>query len=534
MNGLLPAEAPCSMRISKPAALSGTSLICLALAAVLIMPASQADARKKSNTGPPSPVNSGTDSAKMGSDAAPEDGKDGTNSGTNGPGTSGDSGANKAAETELDPSVPHVKPSEELDDFGRRAQQALKEENAVQKPHPLQERYPDYDVVVCEAGCGAGGKIVYKEKKGTRKTADVSELVTTAGSASAASTEEQGPMTLVCTAGCYDSKKVTRSVEMRGGSAQAQAPATRASATADAMSGKWMPGEGQAKRAGSESGSWMAKINGDHAAAAPSTAAAPTSTSAPATTVAKAELVAPAASPAPAAPVTKPVAAAALDARAPAKAENPAAPNAPAAPAKPVEATAAAAARAVTTPVSPTSQVANAASTVRTKEIAPPSAKVSEEPAKTAIAQKEAAPAKSEKASSDKTVMVGSDDPDMKAAIEKARSGIGEFWRKLEKPGEGEGDFALKVAITDKGQTEHFWVTNVERKGGKIAGVISNSPTLVKNVSQGQHYEFTEDRISDWLFKRNGKMVGNETMRPLLKHMPKEQAEAYQSLYEKP
>jgi uncharacterized protein YegJ (DUF2314 family) len=137
-------------------------------------------------------------------------------------------------------------------------------------------------------------------------------------------------------------------------------------------------------------------------------------------------------------------------------------------------------------------------------------------------------------AAREKTISVASDDAEMNAAIMTARNSLGAFWSTFEKPGTGEADFALKVAISDKGQTEHFWLTNIERKEGKIAGIISNTPTLVKSVTQGQRYEFSEDQISDWLYKRNGKMVGNETMRPLLKRMPKEQAEAYRSLYETP
>jgi uncharacterized protein YegJ (DUF2314 family) len=36
------------------------------------------------------------------------------------------------------------------------------------------------------------------------------------------------------------------------------------------------------------------------------------------------------------------------------------------------------------------------------------------------------------------------------------------------------------------------------------------------------------------MFMRNGKLVGNETMRPLLKRMPKEQADRYRAMYETP
>ena len=41
-----------------------------------------------------------------------------------------------------------------------------------------------------------------------------------------------------------------------------------------------------------------------------------------------------------------------------------------------------------------------------------------------------------------------------------------------------------------------------------------------------------DDDISGCLFLRNRKMVGNETMSPLLKRMPKAQAEDCRTMYE--
>jgi uncharacterized protein YegJ (DUF2314 family) len=124
----------------------------------------------------------------------------------------------------------------------------------------------------------------------------------------------------------------------------------------------------------------------------------------------------------------------------------------------------------------------------------------------------------------------------MDAAINKARSTLPEFFAKLEKPGAGESDFSLKVAIQDaaSGKDEHFWLTRIVRKDGQIIGVISNEPTVVKSVHLGQSYTIDPAKISDWMFKRNGKMVGNETMRPMLKRLPEQQAAGYRAMYETP
>jgi len=56
----------------------------------------------------------------------------------------------------------------------------------------------------------------------------------------------------------------------------------------------------------------------------------------------------------------------------------------------------------------------------------------------------------------------------------------------------------------------------------------------VKTVRAGQRYTFNEADIADWMFMRNGKIVGNWTKRQLLKRMPKAQADNYPRMLELP
>ncbi len=134
----------------------------------------------------------------------------------------------------------------------------------------------------------------------------------------------------------------------------------------------------------------------------------------------------------------------------------------------------------------------------------------------------------------DKTVPVADDDTEMNAAIQKARAGLTEFWKIFENPKEGETDFCLKMKITDGNGTEHFWVTSLKRRGGKIYGIIGNDPSVVRSVKFGQEVEVPEEMISDWLFLRNGKMVGNYTMRAVFKYMPRGEVERLKAKMEDP
>lgn len=119
---------------------------------------------------------------------------------------------------------------------------------------------------------------------------------------------------------------------------------------------------------------------------------------------------------------------------------------------------------------------------------------------------------------------VAGDDPEMTAAIAKARGTLPQFWQVFEKPEHGESRFSLKVKIKDKDETEVFWTSEIERRDGKISGRISNNPEIVKTVKMGERIEIPEADITDWLYFRDGKMFGNETIRPLLKKMPPDRA----------
>jgi uncharacterized protein YegJ (DUF2314 family) len=134
----------------------------------------------------------------------------------------------------------------------------------------------------------------------------------------------------------------------------------------------------------------------------------------------------------------------------------------------------------------------------------------------------------------DKAVKVEKDDPEMVAAIARARETLPQFWQAFEKHERGESKFALKVKITDKRGTEHFWATDIARQDDKIMGTIDNDPNIVRSVKQGDRIEISEADISDWLYMREGKMVGNETLKPLLKGMPAAEAEHLKSLMVEP
>ena len=134
----------------------------------------------------------------------------------------------------------------------------------------------------------------------------------------------------------------------------------------------------------------------------------------------------------------------------------------------------------------------------------------------------------------DKVIGVPSGDAEMAAAIAKARESLPDFWEAWAAPPQGTEGFSLKVRITDANGSEHFWTNTIERKDGHIFANIGNEPDTVQSVVAGQRIEIAEADISDWMYWHNGKIVGNETLRVLLKYMSKEDADYWRSLLETP
>jgi uncharacterized protein YegJ (DUF2314 family) len=129
----------------------------------------------------------------------------------------------------------------------------------------------------------------------------------------------------------------------------------------------------------------------------------------------------------------------------------------------------------------------------------------------------------------DKVISVEQNDAEMNAAIAKARETLPQFWQAFDKRDRGERDFALKVRIADKNGAEHFWAVGLERRDGKIMGTINNDPNIVSNVKPGDRIEIPEADISDWMYMRDGKMVGNQTIKPLFKQMSAGEVQQYKS-----
>jgi len=115
--------------------------------------------------------------------------------------------------------------------------------------------------------------------------------------------------------------------------------------------------------------------------------------------------------------------------------------------------------------------------------------------------------------SPDKMTVVSKDDPQINAAIEKARASLATFIAALQSPKPGQVGFQVKAKFTDGGKVEHIWLGNLSYDGTNFQGTIDNEPEMVKNVKNGQRVTVAPADISDWMYLENRKLVGGETFR---------------------
>ena len=135
-----------------------------------------------------------------------------------------------------------------------------------------------------------------------------------------------------------------------------------------------------------------------------------------------------------------------------------------------------------------------------------------------------------DKAQRDELALVPRNDPDMAAAMRKARATLKDFLTLSRAPNAFTTGFAVKVAVRDKNDVEYFWVTPFTEQDGRFSGRINNTPRSVKTVKFGETFTFSEGEIVDWLYLDGGKMKGNYTACALLKREPG-QADAFKKRF---
>ena len=115
----------------------------------------------------------------------------------------------------------------------------------------------------------------------------------------------------------------------------------------------------------------------------------------------------------------------------------------------------------------------------------------------------------------------------MQKAVAKARKTVGEFVNALQHPTPGETDFEVKKPFVQKGDVEHIWLSEVTFVGGHFQGKVDNEPAKILGLKPGQVVSVNPDEISDWVYIKNGKLVGGYTIRAHYNELTPEQKQEF-------
>jgi uncharacterized protein YegJ (DUF2314 family) len=123
-------------------------------------------------------------------------------------------------------------------------------------------------------------------------------------------------------------------------------------------------------------------------------------------------------------------------------------------------------------------------------------------------------------------VLVEENDKEMNAAMDKARKSVEDFVKAFQKADKSRSGFAVKIAIKDGKQVEHFWVGITKFDGMQFEGTINNEPALVKTIKEGEKVKVEKARVEDWMYIENKKLVGGYTVRVLRNRLTPEERKA--------
>lgn len=136
-----------------------------------------------------------------------------------------------------------------------------------------------------------------------------------------------------------------------------------------------------------------------------------------------------------------------------------------------------------------------------------------------------------DRAEKDELYMVDGKDAEMKEAFQQARLGLDDFLSTWRNPPAGITGFSVKVGVSEGENTEYFWISPFREEAGSFVGVVNNEPQLVTSVKLGGEIAFANDQIVDWLYNKQGRMVGNYTARAMLKKEPESERRAFEQRF---
>ena len=120
----------------------------------------------------------------------------------------------------------------------------------------------------------------------------------------------------------------------------------------------------------------------------------------------------------------------------------------------------------------------------------------------------------------DEVYNIVSDDEEMNKAIRQAKATFGQFLAAFDNQENDMRNFTVKLKFPlEENSAEHMWLSGLFHKDKKLYGVLDSDPVNVTTVKWGDTLEVKTEFLSDWMYVKNGKLVGGYTIRVLYDKM---------------
>ncbi len=104
-------------------------------------------------------------------------------------------------------------------------------------------------------------------------------------------------------------------------------------------------------------------------------------------------------------------------------------------------------------------------------------------------------------------------DPELNAAMDKARDRVGKFVKNFVAQQPEQSHFAVKKLYVDGDTEDLLWLVDLEFDGVEFKGKLRNGSKLLDGLNKDDPAHVSVEALADWMFIEDGELVGGYTIR---------------------
>jgi uncharacterized protein YegJ (DUF2314 family) len=131
----------------------------------------------------------------------------------------------------------------------------------------------------------------------------------------------------------------------------------------------------------------------------------------------------------------------------------------------------------------------------------------------------------------DKVHLYSRDNKDMNAAIAEAVRTWPEFESLFPVNDTLPVGYSVKMKFDYENGNEHMWLNQLYTREGKLYGVLDSDPMYVENLNIGDSLAIKKESVSDWMYIKNGKMIGGYTIRVMYNNLNEEEKQEFKASF---